>query len=134
MHIVIRTYCTLQAHIVQTACGSVPASPLLALPTVPVTVHPRGPRPMEAARAWRLHVKERMIINNVRGEVVSMLGARPSVKAVWRLYLMFECFFMICYCCDGFEVPLRSNLKPFAFNIYMDFEGFHIPAMDLKCR
>ena len=88
MHIVIRAYCKLHAHIVQTACGSAPASHLLALPTVRVTVHPRGVRPMEAARAWRLHVKERLIISNVCGEVVSMLGARPSVKAVWRLHLM----------------------------------------------
>ena len=94
MHIVITTYCKLQAHIVQTACGSAPASHLLALPTVRVTVHLRGLRPVEAARAWRVHIKDRMIISNVCGEVVSMLGARPWVKAVWCLYLMFGCFFL----------------------------------------
>ena len=39
---------------------------------------------MEAARAWHLHVGEGMTIRDVRDEVVNMLGARPSVKAVWR--------------------------------------------------
>ena len=106
MHVVITTYCDLQAHIVQTACGSAPASHLLALPTVRVTVNPRGLRPMEAARVWRPHVKERMIISDACGEVVSMLGARPSVKAVWRLHLMFAVFLI----------------------------WFAIVEMDLKCR
>ena len=54
------------------------------MPTVHVTVHPRGLHPIEAARARHLHVEERMAIRDVRDEVVNMLGARPSVKAVRR--------------------------------------------------
>ena len=54
------------------------------MPTVHVTVHPRGLHPTEAARAWHLHVEEGMGIRDVRGEVVNMLGQTPSYKAVWR--------------------------------------------------
>ena len=49
-----------------------------------VTVHPRGLHPTEAARAWQLHVDEGMVIRDVCDEVVNMLGAKPSFKAVWR--------------------------------------------------
>ena len=38
-----------------------------AMPTVHVTVHPRGLHPTEAARAWHLHVEEGMSIRDVRG-------------------------------------------------------------------
>ena len=31
-------------------------------------------------------------------------------------------------------MPLRSNLKPFALEIHIDFERFHILAMDLRYR
>ena len=54
------------------------------MPTVHVTVHPRGLHPTEAARAWQLHVEEGMVLQDVCDEVVNMLGAKPSVKAVWR--------------------------------------------------
>ena len=54
------------------------------MPTVHVTVHPRGLHPMEAVRAWHLHVEEGMGIRDVCCEVVNMLGQKPSYKAVWR--------------------------------------------------
>ena len=54
------------------------------MPTVHVTVHPRGLHPTEAAHAWHLHVEEGMAIRDVCSEVVNMSGARPSVKAAWR--------------------------------------------------
>ena len=54
------------------------------MPTVHVTVHPKGLRPTEAARAWHLHVEEGMSIRDVCDEVVNMLGNTPSYKAVWR--------------------------------------------------
>ena len=38
-----------------------------AMPTVHVTIHPRGLHPTEAARAWHLHVEEGMSIRDVRG-------------------------------------------------------------------
>ena len=54
------------------------------MPTVRVNVHPRGLRPTEAARAWQFRVEEGMAIRDVCDEVVNMLGAKPSFKAVWR--------------------------------------------------
>ena len=54
------------------------------MPTVHVTVHPRGLYPTQAARAWQLRVEEGMVIRDVCDEVVNMLGAKPSFKAVWR--------------------------------------------------
>ena len=54
------------------------------MPTVHVTVHPRGLHPTEAVRAWHLHVEDGMGIRDVCDEVVNMLGQRPSYKAVWR--------------------------------------------------
>ena len=54
------------------------------MPTVHVTVHPRGLHPTEAVRAWHLHVEEGMGIRDVCDEVVNMLGQRTSYKAVWR--------------------------------------------------
>ena len=44
----------------------------LAIPTVHVTVHPRGLHPTEAARAWQLHMAEGMAIRDVCDEVVNM--------------------------------------------------------------
>ena len=52
------------------------------MPTVHVTVHPRGLHPTEAVRAWHLHVEDGMGIRDVCDEVVNMLGQRPSYKAV----------------------------------------------------
>ena len=54
----------------------------VAMPTVHVTVHPRGLHPTEAVRAWHLHVEDGMGIRDVCDEVVNMLGQRPSYKAV----------------------------------------------------
>ena len=45
------------------------------MPTVHVTVHPRGLHPTEAARAWQLHVEEGMAIRDVCEEVANMLEA-----------------------------------------------------------
>ena len=52
------------------------------MPTVHVTVHPRGLHPAEAVRAWHLHVEDGMGIRDVCDEVVNMLGQRPSYKAM----------------------------------------------------
>ena len=54
------------------------------MPTVQVTLHPRGLHPIAAARAWHLNREEGMTIRDVCAEVVSMSGNTPSVKAVWR--------------------------------------------------
>ena len=54
------------------------------MPTVHVTVHPKGLHPTEAAGAWHLHVEEGMSIRDVCDEAVNMLGKTPSYKAVWR--------------------------------------------------
>ena len=54
-----------------------------AMPTAHVTVHPRGLRPTEAARAWHLHAEEGMSIQDVCVEVINVLGETPSYKAVW---------------------------------------------------
>ena len=43
------------------------------MPTVHVTVHPRGLHPAEAARAWKLHFEEGLAIRDVCDEVVNML-------------------------------------------------------------
>ena len=45
-----------------------------AMPTVHVTVHPRGLHPTEAARAWHLHVEEGMSIRDVCVEVLNMIS------------------------------------------------------------
>ena len=52
------------------------------MPTVHVTVHPRGLHPTDAVLAWHLHTEEGMSIRDVCDEVVNMLGARPSFHAV----------------------------------------------------
>ena len=52
------------------------------MPTVHVTVHPRGLHPTEAVLAWHLHTEEGMSIRDVCDKVVNMLGARPSYHAV----------------------------------------------------
>ena len=54
------------------------------MPTVQVTLHPRGLHPIAAARAWHLSREEGMPIRDVCAEVVNMSGNTPSVKAVWR--------------------------------------------------
>ena len=54
------------------------------MPTVHVTVHPRGLHPTEAARAWQLHREEGMSMRDVCDEVLNMAGDTPSYKAVWR--------------------------------------------------
>ena len=43
------------------------------MPTVHVTVHPRGLHLTEAARAWQLHVEEGMATQDVCDEVVNVL-------------------------------------------------------------
>ena len=53
------------------------------MPAVHVTVHPRGLRPLEAARAYHLHEEEGLCLDSVCGEVRNMEGNRPSKKAVW---------------------------------------------------
>ena len=45
-----------------------------AMPTVHVTVHPRGLHPTEAARAWHLRVEEGMSIRDVCVEVLNMIS------------------------------------------------------------
>ena len=54
------------------------------MPTVQVTVHPRGLHPTEAARAWHLHREEGMSMRDICAEVVNMMGVTPSFKAMWR--------------------------------------------------
>ena len=60
------------------------------MPTVHVTVHPRGLHPVEAARAWQLHKEEGMRLDDVCDEVVNMVGEAPSKKAVWRAIQMVQ--------------------------------------------
>ena len=60
------------------------------MPTVQVTVHPRGLHPVEAARAWQLHKEEGMRLEDVCDEVVNMAGETPSKKAVWRAIQMVQ--------------------------------------------
>ena len=86
----------LQARFVQTAYHSALHRHPLAMPTVHVTVHPRGLHPVEAARARQLHVEEGMAIWNVCEEVVNMLGAKPSVKAVWRAIQAVKAVALMC--------------------------------------
>ena len=62
------------------------------MPTVSVTLHPRGLHPLQAAKAWHLHKEkeEELPLTAVRCEVVNIQGWTPSVKAMWTAIQQVE--------------------------------------------
>ena len=60
------------------------------MPTVSVTLRPRGLHPLQAAKAWHLHKEEELPLTAVRCEVVNIQGLTPSVKAVWTAIQQVE--------------------------------------------